>query len=332
MKHMTAVAASALTAATFAAHAAAPPAPTGSGQAYPNRPIRLIVAQAPGSGPDIIARLVGQKLSESWGQQVIVDNRPGANGIIGLEAAARSKPDGYTILIAVPSALTMNPYVYKSLPYDTFRDFTPITQTATNTFGLFINPALPVKSVRELVALARSRPKELNYGSYGIGNQTHLAAELFANEAKLRLLHVPYKGQTPAVTELISGQVALIFSAMPGTAQYVDVGRLRLLATCGEKRDAVFSNVPTMVEAGYPSVIITGWTGLLGPAGMPRDAIALLQAEVRKHLLAPELKETLTKQGSEPVGSTPEEFATFIKAEANKWSRVIRQAGLEYSQ
>src|SRR5688572_8814879 len=178
---------------------------------YPTRPIRLIVAQAAGSGPDIIARVIGQKLAESWGQQVIVDNRPGANGIIGLEAAAKSKPDGYTITLAVPSALTMNPYVYKSLPYDTFRDFVPITQTATNTFGLFVNPALPVKSVKELVALARSRPKELNYGSYGIGNQTHLAAELFANEAKLKLLHVPYKGQTPAVTELISGQVALIF-------------------------------------------------------------------------------------------------------------------------
>jgi tripartite-type tricarboxylate transporter receptor subunit TctC len=332
MKQTTTVAAFAFTTFAFTAHAATPPVATGSGQAYPTRPIRLIVAQAPGSGPDIIARLIGQKLTESWGQQVIVDNRPGANGIIGLEAAAKSKPDGYTILIAVPSALTMNPYVYKSLPYDTFRDFAPITQTATNTFGLFINPALPVKSVKELVALARSRPKELNYGSYGVGNQTHLAAELFANEAKLRLLHVPYKGQTPAVTELISGQVALIFSAMPGTAQYVDTGRLRLLATCGEKRDAVFSKVPTMVEAGYPSVIITGWTGLLGPAGMPRDAVARLQAEVRKHLLAPELKENLTKQGSEPVGSTPEEFTAFIKAEANKWSRVIKQAGLEYSQ
>jgi tripartite-type tricarboxylate transporter receptor subunit TctC len=299
---------------------------------YPSRPIRLIVAQAPGSGPDILARLIGQKLTESWGQQVIVDNRPGANGIIGMEAAAKSKPDGYTILIAVPSALTMNPYVYKSLPYDTFRDFTPITQTATNTFGLFVNNALPAKSVKELVTLARSRPKELPYGSSGVGNQTHLAAELFASEAKLKLLHVPYKGQTPAVSELLSGQDALLFSAMPGTAPYVETGRLRLLATCGEKRDAVFANVPTMAETGYPSVIITGWTGLLGPTGMPRDAVARIQAEVRKHLLAPELKESLTKQGSAPVASTPEQFAAFIKAEAEKWSRVIRQAGLEKTQ
>ena len=299
---------------------------------YPTRPIRLIVAQAAGSGPDIIARVIGQKLAESWGQQVIVDNRPGANGIIGLEAAAKSKPDGYTITLAVPSALTMNPYVYKSLPYDTFRDFVPITQTATNTFGLFVNPALPVKSVKELVALARARPKELPYGSYGVGNQTHLAAELFAGEAKLKLLHVPYKGQTPAVAELMAGQVALIFSAMPGTANYVESGRLRLLATCGEKRDGVFSNVPTMVESGYPSVVITGWTGLLGPAGMPRETVTRMQAEVRKHLLSPELKDSLTKQGSVPVASTPEQFAAFIKSEANKWSRVIKQAGLEATQ
>ncbi len=305
---------------------------TAAEPAYPSRPIRLIVAQAPGSGPDILARLIGQKLTESWGQQIVVENRPGANAIFGMEAAAKSKPDGYTIVIAVPSALTMNPYVYKSLPYDTFRDFTPITQTATNTFGLFVNYALPAKSVKDLVALARSRPKELPYGSYGVGNQTHLAAELFANEAKLKLLHVPYKGQTPAVAELMSGQVALLFSAMPGTAPHVETGRLRLLATCGEKRDAVFSNVPTMVESGYPSVIITGWTGLLGPTGMPREAVTRIQAQVHKHLLSPEIKESLTKQGSAPVASTPEQFAAFIKAEAAKWSRVIRQAGLEKTQ
>ena len=314
--------------AVLVALAAFAPIGAAHAQQYPVKPLRFIV----GPGPDALARIIGQKLTESWGQQVIVDNRPGANGIIGVEAAAKSRPDGYTIFIAVPSALTMNPYVYKSLPYDTFRDFTPITQTATNTFGLFVNPSLPVKSVKELVALARSRPKQLPYGSYGVGNQTHLAAELFAQEAKLKLLHVPYKGQTPAVTDLISGEVALIFSAMPGTAPYAEAGRLRLLATCGEKRDAVFGDVPTMVEAGYPTVLITGWTGLLGPTGMPREVVNRLQAEVRKHLLSPELKETLTKQGSEPVASTPEQFTAFIKAEANKWSRVIRQAGLEYTQ
>jgi tripartite-type tricarboxylate transporter receptor subunit TctC len=301
-------------------------------QDYPSRPIRIIVPQAPASGPDIMARTIAQKLTESWGQQVVVDNRPGANGIIGMEAAAKSKPDGYTLLISVPSALTMNPYVYKQLPYDTFRDFVPITQTATNTFGLVINPVLPVKSVKDLVALGRARPGQLNYSSFGIGNQTHLAAELFSAATGIRTVHVPYKGQTPAVTELVAGQVSFMFSPMPGTASMVEAGKLRLLATCGEQRDAVFKHVPTMVESGYPAVVITGWTGLLAPAGVPGDIVNRLQAEVSRHILSPELREAIRKQGAEPVGSTPQQFAAFIKAESRKWSQVIKRAGLEYTQ
>lgn len=301
-------------------------------QDYPTRPIRIIVAQAPASGPDIMARTIGQKLTESWGQQVIVDNRAGANGIIGMEAAARSKPDGYTLVVAVPSALTMNPYVYKQLPYDTFRDFVAISQAATNTFGLVVNPALPARSVKELVALGRARPGQLNFGSFGIGNQTHLAAELFSTATGLKTMHVPYKGQSPAVTELVAGQVAFMFTPMPGTAGMVEAGKLRLLATCGEKRDAIFTNVPTMLESGYPSVIITGWSGLLGPAGVPRDVVNRLQREVARHLLSPQLKESMMRQGAEPVASTPEQFAAFIKSEALKWSQVIKRAGLEFTQ
>ena len=270
-------------------------------------------------------------MQSELGQPVLVENRSGAGGNVGAEAVARAAPDGYTLLLANPS-LGISPHIYPKLSYRPLVDLAYVGQYGTVPNVLVVSPALPVKSVKELVALARARPKELPYGSYGVGNQTHLAAELFAGEAKLRLLHVPYKGQTPAVAELMAGQVALIFSAMPGTANYVESGRLRLLATCGEKRDAVFSKAPTMVESGYPSVVITGWTGLLGPAGMPREAVTRIQAEVRKHLLAPELKESLTKQGSEPVASTPEQFAAFIKAEAGKWSRVIRQAGLESTQ
>ena len=303
-----------------------------SAQPYPARPIRIIVPQAPASGPDIMARQVAQKLTESWGQQVIVDNRPGANGIIGMEAVAKSKPDGYTLVMSVPSALTMNPYVYKQLPYDTFRDFVAITQTATNTFGLVVNPALPAKSVRELVALGKGRPGQLNYGSFGIGNQTHLAAELFSAATGLKTVHVPYKGQTPAVTELVAGQVSFMFTPMPGAASMVDAGRLRLLATCGEKRDAIFTNAPTMIEAGFPAVVITGWSGLLAPAGTPADVVNRLQAEIARHILAPELKEAMRKQGAEPVASTPQQFAAFIKSEAQKWSQVIKRAGLEYTQ
>ena len=311
----------------LAANVAAQPRPD-----YPVRPIRIIVAQAPASGPDIMARTIGQKLTEAWGQQVIVENRAGANGIIGMEAAAKSKPDGYTLVLAVPSALTMNPYVYKQLPYDTFRDFVPITQVATNTFGLVVNPALPVRSVKELVVLGRARPGQLNYGSFGIGNQTHLAGELFALSTRIRMTHVPYKGQTPAVTDLISGQVSLLFTPMPGASVHVESGKLRLLATCGEKRDAIFTAVPTMLEAGFATVIITGWSGLLAPAGAPRDVVNRLHGEIVRHLNSPELKETLTRTGAEPVGSTPEQFAAFIKSEAKKWSQVIKQAGLEFSQ
>jgi len=301
-------------------------------QDYPTRPIRIIVAQAPGSGPDIMARVIGQKFTEAWGQQVIVDNRPGANGIIGMEAAAKSKPDGYNLVLGVPSALTMNPYVFKKLPYDTFRDFVPVSQLVTNHFGLVVNPSLPVKSVKELVALGRARPGELNYGSFGVGNQTHLAAELFAAETKIKMVHVPYKGQTPAVAELVGGQVALMFTPMLGSAQHVATGKLRLIATAGEKRAAPFPNVPTMVEAGYPSVVITGWTGLLAPTGTSPEVVARLQREVAKHLLASEMRETLSSQGAEAVASTPEQFAAFIKSEAQKWSRVVKQAGLDSSQ
>jgi tripartite-type tricarboxylate transporter receptor subunit TctC len=301
-------------------------------QTYPARPIRIIVPQAPASGPDIMARTIAQKLTESWGQQVLVDNRPGANGIIGMEAVAKSKPDGYTLVMSVPSALTMNPYVYKQLPYDTFRDFTPITQTATNTFGLVVNPVLPAKTVKELVALGKARPGQLNYSSFGIGNQTHLAAELFSGVTGLKTVHVPYKGQTPAVTELVAGQVSFMFTPMPGAAGMVDAGKLRLLATCGEQRDATYKAAPTMREAGYPEVIITGWSGLLGPAGMPADVANRLQAEIARHLLTPEMRESIRKQGAEAVVSTPEQFAAFIKAEARKWSQVIKRAGLEFTQ
>ena len=299
---------------------------------YPNHPVRIIVPQAAGSGVDLTARVVAQKLTDAWGQQFIVDNRPGANGIIGLEAGAKAKPDGYTLSLGVPSSLTMNPYVYKILPYDTLRDFVPITQTATNTFGLVINPALPVKSVRDLVALARSRPNELAYGSFGIGNQTHLGGELFAQQIGVRILHVPYKGETPAVVDLLSGQIALIFSPMQGVVPHIRAGKLKLLATCGVERSPAFPEAPSMTEAGYKTVVITGWTGLLAPTGTPRDIIDKLQKEIAVRMLAPETRENLMKQGAEPVASTPDQFAAFIKTEMVKWSAVIKAAGLEASQ
>jgi len=308
------------------------PAHAQTAKDYPGRPVRIIVPQAAGSGVDLTARVVAQKLTEAWGHQVIVENRPGANGIIGLEAGAKAKPDGYTLSLGVPSSLTMNPYVYKSLPYDTLRDFVPITQTATNTFGLVINPALPVRDVKELVALARARPGELSYGSFGIGNQTHLGGELFSSQIGIRLLHVPYKGETPAVVDLLSGQIAMIFTPMQGAVPHIRSGKLKLLATLGGSRARAFPDVPTMIEAGYKTIVITGWTGLLAPTGTPQDIVDKLQKEIAARLLVPETRESLASQGAEPVASTPEQFPAFIRAEMAKWSAVIKKAGLEASQ
>jgi len=299
---------------------------------YPTRPVRIIVPQAPGSGVDTMARTVAAKLTESLGQQFIVDNRPGANAIIGTEAAAKSKPDGYTLALGMPSSLAMNPAVYKVLPYDTFRDFVPITQTAMNTFVLIVNPSLPVKSVKELVELGKRRPGDLIYGSFGIGNQTHLASELFKAEAGIQALHVPYKGETPALTELLGGQSTFMFTPGQGVAAHIKAGRLRLLASCGETRAKAFPDVPTMVEIGMPRVIITGWTGLIAPVGTPPEVVDRIYRDTAKHLAVPELRDRLSATGAEPVGSTPAEFAAFIKSEVEKWARVVKSAGLMHSQ
>jgi len=301
-------------------------------QPYPNRPVRIIVPQAAGGGVDIMARSVAQKLTESWGQQVIVDNRPGANGIIGIEPVAKSKPDGYTLSAAFTSVLTINPHVYKSLPYDTLRDFAPISQTVTNTIVLLVHPSLPARSVKELVALGKARPGQLNYGSFGVGNMTHLAGELLRTEAKLNMVHVPYKGETPALTELIGGQVVLLFAISSAAAPHIRAGRARLLATGGEKRAGAWPDTPTMVESGFPNVLVTGWNGFLAPAGTPREVIDKVQRDSARHLLAPELRDRLSAIGAEPVGSTPGQFTAFIKSEMEKWLRVSKAAGIYQSQ
>jgi tripartite-type tricarboxylate transporter receptor subunit TctC len=305
---------------------------TAVAQQYPARPVRIVIPTAAGGGVDIYTRAISQKLAETWGQQILVDNRPGANGIIALEQVIKAKPDGYTLLAAFTSVLTINPHVYKSLPYDTFRDLAPITQTVSNTIVLVVHPNLPARSVKELVALGKSRAGELNYGSFGIGNLTHLAAELMRTEAGLKMVHVPYKGETPAITETISGQVALLFATSVGVASHIGTGRLRLLATCGETRAAAFPDTPTMVESGLPKVVVTGWGGTLAPASTPREILEKVQRDTARHLQAGDLRERLAAMGSDPVGSTPDQFGAFLRSETEKWERVSKVAGIYKSQ
>ena len=315
--------------AIFSALAAAPA--TAQTTDYPNRPVRIMVPQTAGGAVDIVARAIAQKLSESWGQQVIIDNRPGANGIIGMEAVAKAKPDGYTLGAPFTSVLAINPFVYKTLPYDAFRDFAPVMQSVANVILLVVHPSLPVRSVKDLVALGKSRPGDLVYGSFGVGNLTHLAGELLRMETKMKMVHVPYKGETPAVTDLIGGQYVLLFSTSAGVFAHIKEGRLRLLATGGEKSAAAYPNAPTMAEAGFPGAGVTGWSGLAMPAGTPPEIVQKFSREAARHVKSAEMSERLTALGAEPVGSSPEEFTAFIKSEATKWSRVIREAGISLS-
>jgi tripartite-type tricarboxylate transporter receptor subunit TctC len=301
-------------------------------QEYPNRVVRIVVGDAPGSSSDIAMRLLSLKLTEAWGQQVVVDNRPGANGIIGADVVAKAKPDGYTLLSGFPSILTMNQFVYKKLPYDSLRDFAPITQIATNHFALVVTPSLPAISVAALVKLAKSRPGEMFFGSSGIGNQNHLAVEMFARAAGIQLVHVPHKGTAPALIDLMSGQVAMMLVAAVIVAPHIASGKMRLLATAGPQRASAFPDAPTLVELGYPDVVVVGWTGLVAPMGTPLDIRNKLSRDIGRVLAAPDVRATLAVRGSELTSSTPEAFGVFIKAEIEKWSKVIRAVGLENSQ
>jgi tripartite-type tricarboxylate transporter receptor subunit TctC len=300
---------------------------------YPNRPIRIIVPQAAGSGVDLQARVLAQKMGELWGQQGIVENRPGANAIVGMEAGSKAQPDGYTLIYAPVSAVATNSFIYKKLPYDTLRDFAPITQTTANPLGAVVNPASGIKSIKDLVERAKARPGELNYGSFGIGNMTHLMGELLQIAADIKMTHVPYRGQTPAITDVMAGQIPLAFTTTAGVTDLVETGKLNLLATFGQERDEQFPNTPTPTEFGYPSVVVVGWSGLLAPAGVPPQIISRLYSGMAKALAMPDVKDAISRQGSKAVSSSsPEEFARYIKTEAQKFHAVIKAAGLEGSQ
>jgi len=300
---------------------------------FPSRPIRIIVPQAAGSGVDLQARTLAQKMGELWGQPGIVENRPGANAIIGTDAVAKAAPDGYTLVYAPVSAVTTNAFIYKSLPYDPLRDFAPITQTVANPLGLVANPDSGPKSIKDLVERAKANPGQINYGSFGIGNMTHLQGVLLSLAADIKMTHVPYRGQTPEITDILSGQIPLGFTTTAGVTELVEAGKLNLLATFGAARDEQFPNTPTPTEAGYPKAVVVGWAGLLAPAGTPPAIINKLYAGMAKALAMPDVKEQILKQGSKAVSSkSPEDFARYIKAEMDKFLPVIKAAGLEGTQ
>jgi tripartite-type tricarboxylate transporter receptor subunit TctC len=300
---------------------------------FPNRPIRIIVPQAAGSGIDIHARILAQKMGELWGQQGVVENRPGANAIIGTDAVAKAAPDGYTLVYAPVSSITTNAFIYKKLPYDPLRDFAPITQTTANPLGAIANPASGIMSIKDIVERAKAHPGELNYGSFGIGNMTHLMGVMLSLAADIKMTHVPYRGQTPEITDILSGQIPFGFTTTAGVSDLVESGKLVLFATYGEKRDEQFPNTPTPTEAGYPGVVVVGWSGLLAPAGTPPQIINKLHSGMVKALAMPDVKATILKSGSKAVSSaSPDAFAQYIKSEMQKFHPVIKAAGLEGSQ
>jgi tripartite-type tricarboxylate transporter receptor subunit TctC len=300
---------------------------------FPNRPIRIIVPQAAGSGVDLQARVLAQKMGELWGQQGVVENRAGANAIIGMEAVAKAAPDGYTLVYAPVSAVTANAFIYKKLPYDPQRDFTPITQAVANPLGAVVNPASGFKSLKDVVARAKANPGQVNYGSFGIGNLTHLMGVLLSISADINMTHVPYRGQTPAITDVLSGQIPIAFTTTAGVTDLVETGKLNLLATFGEQRDEQFPNAPTPTELGYAGVVIVGWAGLLAPAGVPPQILRKLHGGMVRALAMPDVKDAIFKQGSKATSSaSPEAFANYIKAESQKFQAVIKAAGLEGSQ
>ena len=297
-------------------------------QTWPAQPLRFIVSQSAGGSIDIAARLIGQKLGDVLGKQVVIDNRAGANGMIAGEAVARAAPDGYTFLMTSPSTLTINQHVYKKVPYDALRDFAPVTQTTSIVFLLTVNANSPYKSVADLVKVAKSKPEAVRYASAGTGNQSHLAAEIFAGAIGAQMLHVPYKGESPAITDLLGGQVDLIFGTMPALLPQVKNGKLRALAVGQPKRSDAVPDVPSMAEAGYPSVVVTGWTGIVAPTGTPAPIIKRMHDEVVKIIALPDVRESLSKAGAEPVGSTPEQFGEFIRTETQKWGAAVKRANI----
>ncbi len=296
--------------------------------AYPTRAVRLIVPSAPGGGTDISARILAPQLTQFLGQQVVVENRAGAGTMIGGEAVARAAPDGYTLLMGI-STLAINPAMYKKVSYDALKDLAPISQAVALSNVLVIHPSLPSHNLKEFIAFAKARPGQINFASAGVGTSPHLSMELFLVLSGVKMLHVPYKGSGPGVTDLIAGHVPVMMPNMLSAQPHIKSGRIRALGVTGTKRAPGADDIPTIAEAGLPGYEAVQWYGVLAPANTPRDIISKLHAGVLRALQNPEVKQRLLNDGAEPVGSSPAEFATYIRSETEKWAKVIKAAGIQ---
>lgn len=310
-----------------AAMATAPAALSQGAASYPSKPVRLVVPFPPGGTTDILARAVAQKLSEAWGQQAIVDNRPGAGGNIGSDLVAKAAPDGYTLLMGTVGTHAINPSLYTKMPYDHVKDFAPVILVAGVPNVLVVNPSVPVNSVKDLIAYAKANPDKLNFASSGNGTSIHLSGELFRTMTGVQITHVPYKGSSPALTDLMGGQVQLMFDNLPSSLQFIKAGKLKALAVTSTARSAALPDVPTLAESGLPGFEASSWFGVLAPAGTPPDIVARINGAIGAWLATPEAKDKLMSQGAIAAGGTPDEFAKHIAAETAKWAKVVKASG-----
>ena len=310
----------------FCVLAAALAAGSASAQQYPSRPVRLLVPSTPGGSVDTLSRTIGAKLSEKWGQQVVVDNRPGAGGVIAAETTAKAVPDGYTLLMCTVSSCATNVSLHKNLPYDPVKDFAPVTLVATQNLMLVVNPSIPAKSVKELIATAKANPGKYSFASAGSGTGSHLSGELFKLLAGIDIFHVPYKGVAPALVDVISGQVAMNFPSILSGTPHMKSGKVRALGVTGSKRSAAVPDLPTMIEAGVKGYESATWYGVLAPAKTPKPIVTKLNSDVVAILRQPDVRDRISHDGAEPIGNSPEEFGNYMKAEIAKWEKVIKAA------
>jgi tripartite-type tricarboxylate transporter receptor subunit TctC len=313
--------------ATLCAAPAALPVAAQTTGAYPNKTIRILVGFAPGGSTDIVARLIAQEMTKNVGQQVVVDNRPGAGGNIAAELASKAAPDGHTLHACTTGVFAIQPFLYSKLPYDPEKGLVPVTQTGSLPYIIVVHPSLPVKNVKEFIAFVKARPGEVNYASSGVGTASHLSAALFASATGLKMGHVPYKGTGNAMSDLLAGQVVMIFDQPVSSLPHVQAGKLRVLGISSSTRFSTLKDIPTIAEQGLPGFEAISWAGICAPGGTPKAIVDRVYSEVAKTLKVPEMRERLLRDGIEPIGSTPEQYAEHIKKEMVKWGKVVKDSG-----